>query len=246
MQCELLDIEFSYARAERKTLSQLSYRFKAACFYGIYGANGSGKSSLLKIISRELTPQQGQCKPKLPFAERARRIALMEQELPSRIPLSVREIVELGRYAWRQEKDAPEAVETALAALDLTHLQQRGYNLLSGGEKQRVMLARMLAQDCPLMLLDEPTSSLDLKHQLDFYKTMRQKASQEGKCVIMVSQDLFLAPRFLDQILFFKEGRLLFSGSPRQVLKPENIKSVYDCELENEMLDLCGGEIQER
>ena len=228
MRLELNNIFFSYAG--QKALRGIHCVFESGKFYGIFGPNGSGKSTLLKIITGELPPQSGSIVPHLPPAQRARFLALVEQETPGRIPLRVREIVSLGRYPWRRQQDNPAAIENALNALALQPLAERPFNHLSGGEKQRVMLARALAQDTELLLLDEPASSLDLKHQITFY-CLLQQLTHEGKCVVMVSQDLFLAPQYLDQALLLQNGQLAASGIPGDILDAAKIQQVFGCTL---------------
>lgn len=228
MRLELNNIFFSYDG--QKALKGISCAFESGKFYGIFGPNGSGKSTLLKIITGELPPQSGSIAPHLPLQQRARFLALVEQETPPRIPLRVREVVALGRYPWRRQRDNPAALENALNALALLPLAERPFNHLSGGEKQRVLLARALAQDTELLLLDEPASSLDLKHQITFY-CLLQQLTRQGKCVVMVSQDLFLAPQYLDQALLLKNGQLAACGIPNAILDAANIQQVFGCTL---------------
>lgn len=116
-------IEFSHAGAERKTLNRISAVFESGHFYGVFGPNGSGKSTLLKMITAELRPDKGHCEPHLSPENRARILSLVEQELPPRIPLKVREVVALGRYPWRGHPENPAMVESALEALSLLPLQ---------------------------------------------------------------------------------------------------------------------------
>lgn len=230
MRFELHQIEFSHAAAERKTLNAISTVFEGGRFYGVFGPNGSGKSTLLKIITGELRPHKGHCDPHFSPANRARILSLVEQELPSRIPLQVREVVALGRYPWRGLPENPALVESALEALSLLPFSERPYDQLSGGEKQRVMLARAIAQDTELLLLDEPASSLDLNHQIELYRFL-QKLARQGRCVIMVSQDLFLAPQYLDRMLLLKEGKLAAVGIPVEIMTNDRIKQVFGCTL---------------
>lgn len=232
MRFELHQIEFSHVGAERKTLNRVSAVFESGHFYGIFGPNGSGKSTLLKMITAELRPDKGHCEPHLSPENRARILSLVEQELPPRIPLKVREVVALGRYPWRGHPENPAMVESALEALSLLPFAERPYDQLSGGEKQRVMLARAIAQNTELLLLDEPASSLDLNHQIEFYRFL-QKLARQGRCVIMVSQDLFLAPQYLDWMLLLKEGVLAAEGKPAEIMTNDMIKQVFGCSLPN-------------
>ncbi len=223
----LRGISFSYS--QQPVLQNLEASFQPGKFYGLFGANGCGKSTLLKIITGELRAQQGQVKPVYRDAlSRARQLAVLEQEIPPRIPLSVEEVVRLGQYPWRRQGNNSQASDWALAQLQLQALCRQPYNRLSGGERQRVMLARVLAQDTPILLLDEPASSLDLGFRCDFYQTLRQ-LSRQGKCVIMISHDLFIAPKFLDSALLLQQGKILAAGSPATVLSGRNLYKAFRC-----------------
>ena len=221
---KLQNIDFSYGAAP--VLTSFSYEFSAGGFYGLYGANGSGKSTLLKLITGELKPGSGIVSPVYKtMEERARNIGFMEQQCPEQIPLSVREVVELGRYPWRKSGKSF-SVEPILEQLNLTALQDRPYNNLSGGEKQRVMLARVLAQDTPILLLDEPFSSLDVGKQHHFYSLLKTLA-ESGKCVIMVSHDVFVSRKYLDTALFLKDGKLRCDGKPEDIFTDDLFKEIY-------------------
>ncbi len=223
---ELTDISFSYS-PERKVLSGVSAEFEPGKFHGVFGPNGSGKSSLMKLITGELKPDSGRISPSYASSlERARNLAFVEQEIPGRIPLAVREVVALGRYPWRRDHGSHEAVEKALMALQLNELAAKSYNQLSGGERQKVMLARALSQDTPILMLDEPSSSLDIRCRNLFYKLLHELA-QNGKCVIMVSHDIFIAPRYLDSALLLDGGKVIAHDTPEQALSPANITSVF-------------------
>ena len=221
---ELNNLSFSY----RKTpvLSDISYQFQPGRFYGIFGANGCGKSTLLKMITGELSPDSGSVQPCFSNAEdRARQISFMEQQFPGIIPLTAREIVELGFYPWRHSGDNPD-IEPILEKLNLISLQDRPYDQLSGGEKQRVMLGRVLAQNTPVLLLDEPFSSLDIGNQHHFYRIL-QDLADGGKCVIMVTHDVFVSAEYLDEALFLKDGKIFSYGTPEEIFSKELFSRIY-------------------
>lgn len=227
---KLGNISFSYSPG-RKVLSDISADFKPGTFHGIFGPNGSGKSSLLKIITGELKSDTGDISPVYSNnLERARNMAFVEQEIPGRVPLSVREVVKLGRYPWKREKDNGEMVKKAISALQLDKLTDKPYNKLSGGERQKVMLARALSQDTKILLLDEPSSSLDIAYSNLFYRLLRDLADN-GKCVIMVSHDLFIAPRYLSSALLINNGKIVAHTDPRDALSVANIKQVFGHDL---------------
>lgn len=221
---DLKKIHFSYEKVP--VLKDFSCHFSPGRFYGIFGANGCGKSTLLKLITGELIPDSGTVTPEFSdVAERARKIGFMEQQSPDRIPMDVREVVELGRYPWRKIK-ADFSIDQVLEQLNLVSLQNRSYNQLSGGEKQRVMLARVLAQDTPILLLDEPFSSLDIGNQHHFYRILKDFATG-GKCVIMVTHDVFVSAEFLDEALFLKNGELICHGTPGEIFTPSRLSDIY-------------------
>jgi iron complex transport system ATP-binding protein len=226
---KLNDIHFSYS--DKKVLSGISADFVPGEFYGIFGPNGSGKSTLLKILTGELPPDAGILSPHYSSAiERARKIAFVEQEIPAGIPLTVREVVMLGRYPWKRNPGHHKAVDEAISVLGLTQYAGKLYNCLSGGERQRVMLARSLAQETDIMILDEPASSLDITYQNSFYKLLRE-LSENGKCIIMVSHDLFIAPGYISKAILLNNGEIAANGKPEQVLTQHNIKQTFHCRI---------------
>lgn len=202
---ELKNVSFSYSPGN-PVLKGISACFESGVFYGIFGPNGCGKSTLLKLITGELVPDSGSISPRWndPL-ERACRLAMVEQEIPRRIPLTVREVVALGCYPWVKRGNMSSDVEVILNELQLAPLAEKPFSHLSGGERQRTMLARSVAQDTPILLLDEPASSLDIGFQHEFYRLLRRFA-RKGKCIVMISHDLFIAPHYLDEALLLKGG----------------------------------------
>ena len=221
---ELNDVCFSYE--SKLVLDHFCFRFHPGKFYGIFGANGSGKSTLLKLITGELKCDSGTIFPEYRSTlERAQNLCLMEQLVPESIPLPAGKVAELGRYPWQNTgKEFP--VQPVLELLDLMPLRNRLYSKLSGGEKQRVMLARALVQDTPVLLLDEPFSSMDPGNQNYFYRILKGLSSQ-GKCVIMVTHDVFVSKEYLDEALFLKNGSLFRSGAPAQIFTNELFSEIY-------------------
>ncbi len=225
---ELDEVAFSYS-AGAAVLKKLSVRFEAGRFYGVFGPNGCGKSTMLKLITGELKPDSGRVTPAWEDPlERARQLAVVGQEIPHRIPLSVREVVALGRYPWERSGRCPAEVCRVLQSLKLAEFAEHSYCSLSGGERQRVMLARAVAQETPILLLDEPASSLDIGFQHTFYRMLRELAG-EGKCVVMISHDLFTAPGYLDEALMMRDGRIFRRGTPEKVVHPGTLRDVFHC-----------------
>lgn len=204
---------------------------------GFLGPNGAGKSTLLKLMAGLLSPTQGRILfegrglDSMKARERAKNIAYVPQSTQFAFPLNVLDVVEMGRhpYLGRFEsmgKEDRRLCERALDLCDALELQDRSYDELSGGEKQRVLLASALAQTPRVLLLDEPTLSLDLSHQLLLFKIIRKLHREEDLTVVVATHELNLAGEFLDRLVLMKEGRIAADGTPRKILTPRNIRSV--------------------
>ncbi len=205
---------------------------------GVIGPNGSGKTTLLNILSWTTKPQAGEVlafeKPlgSLSAKERARTMAMVPQEPSVAFPFSVAEIVLMGRgpYLGRWELEGKEDMEITRGALEMTGLSglwQRRFMELSGGEKQRVMIAKALAQRSRIMLLDEPTAFLDLKHQVEIYGLIRRLAAEHGIAIMVVSHDINLAAMFCDRLAVLSGGKIRAAGPPAEVLSPALLEGVY-------------------
>ncbi len=205
----------------------------------LIGPNGSGKSTLLKAFGRLLGPVAGAVEMdgrplrSLPTREIARRLAILPQKPLTPSATSVRDLVSRGRHPHQSllrpwtAKDAA-AVDAALAATGLTELADRDAGSLSGGQLQRAWIALVLAQQTSTILLDEPTTFLDLSHQLDVLRLVRSINRDRGATVVMVLHDLTLAARFSDRLVVLGRGRVLADGSPWQVLTPELLSDAFD------------------
>ena len=202
---------------------------------GLLGPNGAGKTTLLRLIAGLLPPEKGAvlvedaAVHELPRKARARRIALLEQESTSTVPLTVREVVSLGRIPYRSlwgtdPDDA--AVDRALVSAQADHLADRPWSSLSGGERQRVQIARALAQEPELLLLDEPTNHLDVSAQLSLLAFVRDL----GTTTVAALHDLNLAAAFCEHVLVLADGHLAAAGHPRDVLRPDLLREVYGVE----------------
>ncbi len=215
--------------------------------FGVIGPNGSGKSSLLKALARLVHPQEGTVRlfeEPLDTVSResiARQVAYMPQDLSSDFPFSVLDMVLMGRFphrqrgmwtllGWEQQTDLA-AVEQAMVQADVRHLTDREMSTLSAGERQRVLLARALAQEPRVLLLDEPTAHLDLQHQLDVCRILKRVHAQMGMTVLLVSHDINLASQYCDRILMMKGGRMICLGSPVEVITHSTLSEVYGCQV---------------
>jgi iron complex transport system ATP-binding protein len=205
----------------------------------LIGANGSGKSTLLKAFGRLLTPSAGGIEldgapaRSLPTRQIARRLAILPQKPLTPSATSVRDLVSRGRHPHQSllrpwtEQDAA-AVADALAATGMTELADRDAASLSGGQLQRAWIALVLAQQTPIILLDEPTTFLDLSHQLDVLHLIRSINAERGATVVMVLHDLSLAGRFSDRLVAVGRGRVLADGPPWEVLTPTVLRDAFD------------------
>lgn len=201
---------------------------------GLLGPNGSGKSTLLRMIYRTLRPASGSVRVNASDVwqssarENARAMAVLAQENPSEFELRVRDVVLMGRtphqspFARDGEEDF-RLVAQALQRVDAQALSERIFSTLSGGEKQRVLMARALAQQAPLLILDEPTNHLDVRHQFELMNLIRSL----GLTALAALHELPLAAHYCDRLYLLKEGALVAQGTPTQVLTPEIIADVY-------------------
>ena len=232
---ELRDLSFAYP-AGRPLIEGLSFTFRSGGICAVLGPNGTGKTTLLKLLLGILKPSSGEMLlsgmpiGRMTAQRRARKLAYIPQDVSLRFPLSVFEFVLLGRKPWFVWGPSPSDVAltgTVLSRLDLDALAERPLANLSGGQRQKVALARALVQETDWLLLDEPTSSLDLRHQVEVLTTARRVATKQGKGVILSMHDINLAARYADTILLMKDGGIVASGAPADVLTGERIASVY-------------------
>ncbi len=201
----------------------------------LVGPNGAGKSTLLGVLSGERRPSRGSVTidgrefAAIRHAELARMRSMLTQENAVSFPFLVSEVVAMGRSPWARTvegRDDVAIVRDAMDAADIAHLARRRYTALSGGERARVSLARVLAQNTPIVFLDEPTASLDLRHQEDVMRIARRLAA-EGRSVVVVLHDLSLASAYGDRLALISGGRLDAVGSPAEVLTEERVERVY-------------------
>lgn len=228
----MIDIQaMSVRRGQRTVLADVSFRAGPGHCLAVVGPNGSGKSSLLAALSGDLAhsgsatiagqPVQG--------AHQARIRAVMTQQTSVAFGFTVREVVAMGRAPWRgtdRAADDERIQAEAVALADVAHLLDRGVHGLSGGELARVAFARLLAQDTSVMLLDEPTAALDLRHQVGLLRCVRDRV-RKGATAVIVVHDLTLAAAVADQVLLLDEGRVVALGAPGDVLVPDVLQQVY-------------------
>lgn len=207
---------------------------------GLVGPNGAGKTTLIRVATRLLRPEAGRVRvlgrrlEEIPRQALARSIAVVPQETQVPFAFQALEVVLMGRaphlglLGFETGRDLALA-EAALARVGAAHLAARPLPLLSGGERQLVVLARALAQDAPILLLDEPTAFLDLRHRLEVLTLVRELA-REGRSALLVSHDLGLAARFCDRLAVLWDGEILAQGPPAQVLTPAVLERAFGVE----------------
>ena len=223
--------------AGRRVLSDISLSLSSGHLVALVGPNGAGKTTLLRALAG-LVPSDGaihvggEALSSLSLRERARRFGYLPQGHIAHWPLAARDIVALGRYPHGATDPArlscsdAEAVLRAMQATDAVEFAERRVTELSGGERSRVALARVLAVEAPVILADEPTSSLDPRHQIDVMKNLRS-AADRGTLVMVVTHDLGLAARFADIILVLSDGRLVSQGAASEALSEQVMAEVF-------------------
>ena len=227
----------SVTLARRLVLNDVSLALSSGHLVALVGPNGAGKTTLLRALAGLLASEGaievgGAALSSLTLRERARRFAYLPQGHIVHWPLPARDIVALGRYPHGTTDPArltprdTEAVLRAMQATDVMEFSERRVTELSGGERSRVALARVLAVEAPVILADEPTASLDPRHQFDVMKSLRASADK-GVLVIVVTHDLGLAARFADTVLVLSDGRLVSQGAPAEALSEKIMGDVF-------------------
>ena len=234
----VLDISsLSFNFGSKNILADINISIKNNGIVGIIGPNGSGKSTLLKCIYRVLKPKtgtifiDGKNINDYQFKETAKKMAVVAQHNDTHFDFNVLEMVLIGRSPHKKfmERDSAEDIELAYKALEQVNMKDfadRNFSSLSGGEKQRIILARALVQNTDCLILDEPTNHLDIKHQLHFMSL----AKDLKITVISAIHDLNIAAMYCDKIYALKEGQIIASGSVNEVITEEVIKTLYDVE----------------
>jgi len=230
------DLSFRYG--EREILHNVSFSVGPGELMGVAGPNGCGKTTLIKCIDRIYEPEgkvefAGKNLQDLTTTEVARVIAYVPQAFTIGMSMSVFETILLGRrpyIRWSVSDEDFERVSSIIEALGIQHLAFRKMTQISGGERQKVMIARAMVQDPSLLLLDEPTSALDLRHQLEVMEFVQHVAREKQTSVLMAVHDLNLASRFCDRLMVMKEGHIVALGKPSELLTEALIRDVYDVE----------------
>jgi len=238
-------VAFAYPLPERRrsggfSMAGVSFAIAEGVVFGVIGPNSAGKTTLLRLLTRVVAVDRGAVRVdgrpvgRLAHAELARQIAVVPQDTPRPFPFSVEQLVLMGRYPhapgrfFESEADRVQA-DAAMEATGVRHLAALPLEQLSGGERQRAMLARALAQQPRLLVLDEPTSHLDLRYQAETAALLQQVNAERGMTVLLVSHDLGLAAEVCDRLLLLDGGRVARVGPPAEVLQREILEAVFGC-----------------
>lgn len=221
-------------RQAKLLLDDASFSLQIGQVHALLGPNGAGKSTLLKVLSGDIKVDKGAIslagKPLHEFSqlELAQQRGVLPQLNAMGFELTVAEVVAMGRYPHRDQSAScsQRIVQGALQQLEVDHLQQRSYPSLSGGEQQRVQLARVLAQETDILLLDEPLSALDIAHQLQVMELLKALAAQ-GKAVIIVLHDINLALRYASHVSLLKNGKIIAQGETESVITQQQLLDVF-------------------
>ncbi|KPU83731.1 cobalamin ABC transporter ATPase [Psychromonas sp. PRT-SC03] len=244
-------ISFSYTK--KSLFKDINLHFNNAQFVGLIGANGAGKSTLLKLLLGALTPQLGevllnqQALQKQTRRDIAKKIAFVPQSVELPYAFSVQQIVAMGRnpylgpFALESVQDT-QKIELAMQQTDIAHLQTRAVNTLSGGEKQRVIIARALAQQADIILFDEPIANLDICHQIETLRLIKTLTVQ-GKLAICALHDLNFAAKYCDRLILIGKNKgdtqqtIIADGAPQQVLSKTNLAQQFSITADRTTID---------
>jgi iron complex transport system ATP-binding protein len=233
----------SFSYSDTPVLFSISFAFLQGEFVGIIGPNGSGKSTLLRLIAGITHPTSGTIRlngtslGELSRREIARRVAVVPQETTFVFPFSVLEVVlmgrspHLGRFGLESAADL-DIARSAMEATDTWFLRDRTMEEVSGGEKQRIIVARALAQQPAILLLDEPTNALDIRHQVDIYQLLQRLHDESGLTIVLVSHDLNLSARACERLILLHNGRVCRDGNPEEVMESSLLSEVYGTDLD--------------
>lgn len=233
-------VSYRYPRGRTPALRRFDFDLEAGVLTAVIGPNGAGKSTLVRLLTGIIAPDEGEVdflgRPLASWSrpEMARRIAVVAQEAPGAVPQTVREYVSLGRNPYVRSwaplgSEDLTRVDEALSRVDLERLRERSLADLSGGELQRAKLARALAQDPEVLILDEPTAHLDIGHALWAFETLAALIADRALTVLCITHDINLASRFGTRLALLDAGRVTAQGPPSAVLREDLLGEAYDC-----------------
>ena len=231
-------VSFRYPDAHDPAVHQVSLEVAEGTVFAVLGANGSGKSTLLGLLTGRLASHSGTVELRgrpvraWPARERARELGVVLQSEDVRFPMTVRQSVALGRYPhlgpWTPEgREDRNSIHQAMERAGVDHLAARSIRHLSGGERQRVRIARALAQEARVLVLDEPTSSLDLRYEMEILELLSDLVKKGRRTVVWVTHSLNLAARYADRLLLLANGRVVREGDAAEVLDRSTLEEAY-------------------
>lgn len=242
MEIRIDDMSFSYSSVP--VLRDISLDLSGPGFVSIMGPNGVGKSTLIHCINKILEPSSGTVfidgtdLKDITIKDLAKEMGYVPYSANDSFPLTVVDTVMMGRHPyskWNTLDHDLDVVYDTLKMLGISHLAMRQFNELSAGQHQKVMLARGLVQEPKVLLLDEPTSNLDIRHQLEVTKLLKRLSVDKGILIIMISHDINIAAKFADKVIMMYQGRIFDAGLPSEVITEENLRTVYG--VESEVID---------
>ncbi len=234
MQITVNGVNFSYSSTP--VLKNINLDLEGNEFVSILGPNGVGKSTLIHCMNKILTPTEGVVMingkdvKEIPLKELAKQIGYVPYSGGDAFPLTVVDTVLMGRHPhnkWKSLDSDLDLVYETLKMLRIEHLAMRNFNELSAGQHQKVMLARGIVQEPKLLLLDEPTANLDIRHQIEVTKLLKELSVTKEMLVIMISHDLNISSKFSDKMILMHEGTIFSVGTPEEVITEDNIRTVY-------------------
>lgn len=234
------DLYYSYSE-EAVILKGISMNIREPQLVSIIGPNGVGKSTLIHCMNKILSPVagtvmiDGKAVKDYEIKELARKVGYVPYTSSDTFPMTVVDTILMGRNPHRKQSTLKNDLAIArevMKMMDISHLAMRPFNELSAGQHQRVMLARGLAQEPEILLLDEPTANLDIKHQMDVIRLLKELSVKKGLMVIMISHDLNIAAKYSDNVIMMSKGQIYAVGRPADVITADNIREVYGVESE--------------
>lgn len=237
------DLSWLPNKKKSPILNDINLKLEKGCFYGILGPNGAGKTSLVRQLLRLKDSTSGTVSlddrdiGDIKRNDIAKKLAFLPQIINSSVDFTVQEVVAMGREPYRKNfvpltNEDLKTIEEAMVFTDCEKLRDKSISFISGGERQRVMIARTIAQDTPWIILDEPVSSLDITHQTQLMQLLENLRNEKKKTVVAILHDINLATGFCTHLVFMKNGRVFKEGTVEELLTPENLKELYDMEFE--------------
>lgn len=234
MHIKINDLEFSYSSVP--VLKDITLDLDGCKLVSILGPNGVGKSTLIHCINKILTPTGGTVLlddkdvKDISLKEMAKEVGYVPYMSNDTFPLTVVDTVLMGRHphsSWGSLNEDLDIVYDTLRSLGISHLSMRMFNELSAGQHQKVVLARGLVQEPKILLLDEPTSNLDVRHQMEVTKMLHRLAGEKNILIIMISHDINIAAKYSDLVIMMHDGSIYSAGTPLEVITPDNLSTVY-------------------